>query len=397
MRKTLILVVDRDDDFGAKADVVSPVIGFKECTKAATALGIADPEDSDTNALFAALNLYREMQMDPEAGSIEVALICGNQKVGYKSDTALVDQLGIVLKKVNPDRAILVGDGAEDEYIYPIISSRVPIDSVKKVYVKQAPGVEGTFYIMKRIIEDPQKRERFIAPIAWVLMIICAIYILSNMFSSTSLVGFIANTTTIFIFFVVGLLMLFYAYNLEERFSNIWLSWKNRATRGSIITVFFAASMLILVVGIVVSIYSLNGIYTTRDTQVVLLFMVYSLWFILFAILTYICGVVLDGYLNSRTVKYTYITLILNIVSIGLVVNGGLDVLIDYVGLHHMPPVLYAMEIILGFTLAIVASVMQMKFKSIYHSRTSADDEAEDAVEAEEEPEKAEVAVNEVQ
>ncbi|MCQ2079838.1 MAG: DUF373 family protein [archaeon] len=371
MRKTLILVIDRDDDFGAKADVVSPVIGFKECTKAATALGIADPEDSDTNALFAALNLYREMQLDPEAGAIEVALICGNQKVGYKSDTALVQQLEVVLKKVGPDRAILVGDGAEDEYIYPIISSRVPVDSVKEVYGKQAAGVEGAFYILKRIIEDPQKRERFIAPIAWVMMIICAIYIVSNLFSSTSLVGFIANTTTIFIFFVVGLLMAFYAYNLEERISNQWNAWKNRASRGSITTVFFAASALVIVVGIVVSIYSLNDVYTTRDTQVVLLFLVYFLWFFLFSILIYISGIILDGYLNSRTVKYTYITLILNIVSVGLIVNGGLDILIDYVGLHHMSSLIYIAEIVMGFVMSFMAALLQMRFRSTYYSKST--------------------------
>ena len=86
MKKTLILVVDRDDDFGAKGSVKTPVIGIDACAEAATALGVADPEDSDTNALYAAMNIYREMEKDGEpAGSFEVALICGDQKVGYKS------------------------------------------------------------------------------------------------------------------------------------------------------------------------------------------------------------------------------------------------------------------------------------------------------------------------
>ena len=175
MKRTLILVVDRDDDYGVKADVQSPVVGFDNCLKAAEALGIADPEDSDTNALFAALNMYREMENDPDAGSFEVALVCGNERVGYKSDTAVVDELEEVLDLVKPDRAILVGDGAEDEYVYPIITSRVPVDSVRKVYVKQAPGVEGTLYLVKRTLEDPQKRRRFIAPIRWVMMIVSRI------------------------------------------------------------------------------------------------------------------------------------------------------------------------------------------------------------------------------
>jgi hypothetical protein len=41
--KTLVLSVDRDNDFGVKAGVVTPVIGIDHCMKAATALAVADP------------------------------------------------------------------------------------------------------------------------------------------------------------------------------------------------------------------------------------------------------------------------------------------------------------------------------------------------------------------
>jgi putative membrane protein len=105
MKKTLILAVDRDDDFGAKGGVESPAIGMDACYKAAAALGTADPEDSDTNALYAAMNIYRQMEADGDnpPGSFEVALICGNKKVGYKSDEALVEQLDRVIEEVKPD------------------------------------------------------------------------------------------------------------------------------------------------------------------------------------------------------------------------------------------------------------------------------------------------------
>ena len=52
--KTLVLNVDRDDDFGRKAKVKSPMIGIKDNIESANKLGQADPEDSDLNAIFSA-------------------------------------------------------------------------------------------------------------------------------------------------------------------------------------------------------------------------------------------------------------------------------------------------------------------------------------------------------
>ena len=53
---TLILNVDRDNDYGIKAGVDGPVTGYGECYNAALKLISVDPEDSDANALFGALS-----------------------------------------------------------------------------------------------------------------------------------------------------------------------------------------------------------------------------------------------------------------------------------------------------------------------------------------------------
>ena len=53
MVKTLVLVVDRDDDFGVKGGVKTPVIGIDGAISAAIDLGVEDPEDSDVNGLLA--------------------------------------------------------------------------------------------------------------------------------------------------------------------------------------------------------------------------------------------------------------------------------------------------------------------------------------------------------
>ncbi|MDD2533025.1 MAG: DUF373 family protein, partial [Candidatus Methanomethylophilaceae archaeon] len=109
MKKTLILVVDRDNDFGMKGGVQTPAIGIEAALRASMSLGVSDPEDSDVNALFAAINIYNDLEKDR---NVEIALICGDQRVGPRSDAAIVDELEEVIEKVRPDRAILVGDGA---------------------------------------------------------------------------------------------------------------------------------------------------------------------------------------------------------------------------------------------------------------------------------------------
>ncbi|WP_457752137.1 DUF373 family protein [Thermococcus sp.] len=157
--KALILAIDRDDDFGKKAGVDGPVIGRDACIDAALKLSLADPEDSDANVVYAAVKLYDELKENDEFEDVEVALITGNPKVGVKSDMELSRQLEEVLERFPANGIITVTDGAEDEQIFPIITSKVPIISSHRVVVKQSEGIETTYYVlyryMKEIMSDP--------------------------------------------------------------------------------------------------------------------------------------------------------------------------------------------------------------------------------------------------
>lgn len=158
--KVLVLAIDRDDDFGVKAGVSGPVIGRDKCLDAAVKLSLADPEDSDANSLFAAIKLYDELKESGKFEDVEVALITGSHNVGVESDLELSRQLDKVLKEFPADGVIPVTDGAEDEQIFPIITSKVPILSTRRVVVKQSPGIETTWYIivryLKELLSDPE-------------------------------------------------------------------------------------------------------------------------------------------------------------------------------------------------------------------------------------------------
>src|SRR4030065_2988977 len=90
----------------------------------------------------------------------EVATITGDVRVGTISDRILTQQLEQVLEEVKPDRAFLVSDGAEDEYIFPIISSRIRVDHVRRVFVRQSPAPEAPYYMIVRAMRDPNVRRK---------------------------------------------------------------------------------------------------------------------------------------------------------------------------------------------------------------------------------------------
>ncbi|MFO1534798.1 MAG: DUF373 family protein [Thermoplasmatota archaeon] len=176
--KTLILCVDRDDDLGEKGHVATPVVGRRRSVEAALALGLADPEDSDTNALFAAVHLYDgELAKLRGQDQIEVACIAGHKAMGMRADRKLVEELDQVIAAVRPDAIILVSDGAEDEQILPLLQSRAKVAHVHRSVVKQAPRLEGAFYVITRLLDDPKQARRFVLPLGVLVLILALGYL----------------------------------------------------------------------------------------------------------------------------------------------------------------------------------------------------------------------------
>ena len=157
MERVLIISVDRDDDLGVKAGIKGPVIGRDNIIKAATQLAIADPEDSDANALFSSVKLYDELN---GKYTVEVVALTGSRSVGIESDKRIGEQLKDVLKKIKADYAILVSDGSEDENVLPIIQSHLPVLSVKRVIIKQSEQLESTYYKIKDFIKESMENPK---------------------------------------------------------------------------------------------------------------------------------------------------------------------------------------------------------------------------------------------
>mgnify|MGYP001565998111 FL=1 len=150
----LVVCIDRDNDLGRKAQVNGPVIGRQNNLNAAGKLALADPADSDVNAIFAAVKKFDEIK--PYYKNIEIATFTGVSKLGFESDKKINEQLDYVLEKFPADAFILVTDGAEDEQLLPILQGRAPVMSKELVIIKQAKEVEGIYYSIKEALSDPE-------------------------------------------------------------------------------------------------------------------------------------------------------------------------------------------------------------------------------------------------
>ncbi|MCW4014817.1 MAG: DUF373 family protein [Candidatus Bathyarchaeota archaeon] len=159
--RILILCVDRDDDLGMKAGIATPVLGRKENVNAAASLALRDPEEADANAMFEAVRIYDNLKKSAKGQEeYEVGTIAGSDLEGVEADRQLVAELTEVLEKFAATDVILVTDGYTDEMVLPLIESRVPVTSVRRIVVKHSKSIEETAAVfsryMKILVENPR-------------------------------------------------------------------------------------------------------------------------------------------------------------------------------------------------------------------------------------------------
>jgi len=244
--RLLVLCVDRDDDIGRKAGVKTPIIGKEENLNSALKLILADPEEADANAMFEAIRVYETLKKNSESrDSYEIATIAGSELGGVTADRKLVSELGEVLKRFPADSLILVTDGFSDEDIMPLVQSRVPVTSVRRVIVKHSESIEETAALFtkywKMLIEDP-RYSRIALGLPGILLISLGILVLLQVFirfdiyTWTAIVGLI----------ILGSYLLGKGYGIDRKLSAL-LSRPYHYSISDLVTNFSIVFGLILV------------------------------------------------------------------------------------------------------------------------------------------------------
>jgi putative membrane protein len=287
--RTLVLSVDRDDDIGWKAKIESPAVGREACLNAANTLALADPEDSDINAIFSAVKIYDELTAKGEDAAI--AVVAGNHLHMIEGDRRIAKSLEQVVRETGATNCILVTDGAEDEYVIPIIQSNIPVSSIRRVIVNQMPNLEGTYYILKKLLDDPKISRMIFIPIGLAMLLYVIAYLL----------GFPALATFL-ILGVIGSYMLYKGFGLDEIAHGIIDALRLSLQRGRFSFVTYTITILLVLMGIVNGFLTILQYYSTDFGVVyfVMLFIYGAIWWLIAGGLVLSIGIIIDVYSNER-------------------------------------------------------------------------------------------------
>ncbi|AWB27759.1 DUF373 family protein [Halococcoides cellulosivorans] len=257
----LVLCVDLDDDLGRKTDVSTPVVGRDAVRDAAVSLATADAEDSDLNVLFEGVNIYD--RIDPNE-TVAVAAITGTEGSDVAANRAVGEELDAVLDGLSTDgdaRALLVTDGAQDESVVPVVRSRVQIDGVRRVVVRQAQDLESMYYTIKQVIADPETRGTVLIPLGIVLLI----YPLSVLANALNFPGDVFGVAS----GLFGLYLIARGLGLEQRLDEAVDQLQSALYAGRVTLITSLVAGLLGIVGVVIGVNELAPPPTELDVFVV--------------------------------------------------------------------------------------------------------------------------------
>jgi putative membrane protein len=354
--RTLVLSVDRDDDIGWKAKVESPAIGRAACLKAANTLALADPEDSDVNAIFSAVKIYDELTEKGEETAI--AVIAGNHLHMIEGDRRIATSLEQVIKETQATNCILVTDGAEDEYVIPIIQSKIPVSSIRRVIVNQMPNLEGTYYILKKFLDDPKISRMIFIPLGLAMLLYAMAYLFD-----------VPGIATIIVIGVIGSYMLYKGFGFDEIVHSIIDALRISLSRGRFSFITYTATILLIIIGFTVGFINVLKFYSSDGSLGLLLYLMTFIygsieWFIIAGLVTSV-GLIIDVYANEREGLGKVIVFPFFVIALGFILYGASVYIISVSGVPDFPltsdeaakNILYAT--IIGIISAIIGVITQ--------------------------------------
>ena len=316
----LIIAIDRDNDLGRKTGIRSPVIGREANIKAALELGLADPEESDTNTMLEAIRTYDQLLDDGE--DVEVVTICGDIRVGTKSDMKIANTLDQVITQTKSTRAILVSDGSDDLQLEPIIRSRLRIDSTRMVVVQQSRPIEDTLYTIVHKMEDPKIQRQFILPIALIVFV----------WGLAGILG-LSEIASGLIWVILSGYLLVKVAGWEDEFRTFYNELLTTSERVSVYSYVWLIAILLFIVGVAQGIEQMDLSKELGVAAMVLAFLGLNgiLPYLLSAIVCIEVSRTIDTYVREGIFNINIIRFIFTVVSLGVITAGIIDIMSDVV------------------------------------------------------------------
>jgi putative membrane protein len=231
--KLLVICVDRDNDVGDKAGITTPVIGRDACIEAAQRLALEDPEDADSNSIFAAIKTYEDLIS--KGYQVEVVIVAGDKNRGVQADEKILLETKKVLEKFSANGAIIVSDGEDDESVIPVIQNVLPIVSVQRVVMKVSRSVEYSYAVfgkyLKMLAYD-SKYSKFFLGVPGILLLIGGV---------ATVFGYTAEIFAVLVS-ILGAAFLIRAFDIDR----VWSSWSKPTPMGFIRMFTMVAGVLLI-------------------------------------------------------------------------------------------------------------------------------------------------------
>ncbi|MFC6988208.1 DUF373 family protein [Haloplanus sp. GCM10025708] len=305
---TLVLCVDRANDIGRKVGLSMPVVGWEAVQSLVIDVGLADPEDSSVNSLLESLRVARDLRDDREDAVVAVVSGTGDSAVG--ADRSVAAQLDDLVESHDPDSVVVVTDSAEDERLVPVIESRLPVDSVDRVVVRQARDIESTYYLLKQFLADEELRSTVLVPLGIGLLLLPVL-----------LVRFSPGVALAGLASLLGAALLYKGLAVDEHLADLPEQVQQALYSGQVSVVTYVVAAGLALVGLFLGALAISptgsGVFVP-----VMEFLYRGVPWLALAALTASAGRLLDELIESEGVPAPYLNLPFGVVALGLVIRG---------------------------------------------------------------------------
>ena len=257
--KLLVICVDRDNDVGEKAGIITPVIGRDACIEAAQRLALEDPEDADSNSIFAAIKTYEDLIS--KGYQSEVIIVAGVASRGVQADEKILEEVKKVLEKFSANGAVIVSDGEDDESVVPVIQNVLPVISVQRVVMKVSRSVEYSYAVFGKYLKMmayDTKYSKFFLGVPGILLLIGGI---------ATVIGYTAEITAVLIS-ILGGAFLIRAFDIDRAWSN----WAKPTPMGFIRIFTMVTGILLMLSSVPAGINSVDENLLESETEILSVF-----------------------------------------------------------------------------------------------------------------------------
>jgi len=322
--RTLVVCVDRTGDISRKTGLRTPVAGWEAVQSLVTDMGVADPEDSGVNCLLEALRVTRDLR-DGDDDAVVAAVSAEGD--GVSADRSIAAQFDDLVERYDADSCVLVVDSAEDERVVPIVESRIQVDAVDRVVVRQARDLESTYYLLKQFLGDEEMRQTVLVPIGIVLLVFPALMMLTG-----SLAVAAASITT-----VIGLFLLYKGLGVDDYVAAVPGQARDALYSGRVSIVTYVVAVGLALVGVFAGAIELSELpANTPELLSAMTFTFYSIPWVALGALAASAGRLFDEFIRREEVRTSFLNLPFGVLAVALVVRGFSAYFVERAG--RVPP-----------------------------------------------------------